>query len=138
MESRKEYPTLRGKRILIVDDSDQIRFLLQEVFEMEGASVTTASGGQEAMDLARFSDFDLVLLDLIMPRPNGMDVLEFLHSARPELLECTLLLTGDRYDTSHVGLGPDLDIPAVYKPFEISHLRDEACRLLKSASAGAA
>jgi DNA-binding response OmpR family regulator len=138
METKKQYPTLRGKRILVVDDSDQIRSLLEEVFTMEGATVTTAAGGQEAMGLARFSDFDLVLLDLIMPRPNGMDVLHFLQNAKPELLECTLLLTGDRYDTSQAGLETGLDIPAVYKPFEITHLRDEACRLLESASAGAA
>jgi DNA-binding response OmpR family regulator len=138
MDARSEYMMLRGKRILVVDDSDQIRSLLQEVFEMEGATVTTASGGQEAMTLARFSDFDLLVLDLIMPRPNGTDVVSFLQDCRPELLECTLLLTGDRYDTSQIGLKDDLDIPAVYKPFEISHLRSEACRLLESASAGAA
>jgi DNA-binding NtrC family response regulator len=138
MEPRKEYPTLRGKRILVVDDSEQIRSLLEEVFEMEGACVTTASGGREAMKLAGFSDFDLIMLDLIMPRPNGTDVLSFLHDSRPELLERTLLLTGDRYDTSQAGLASELSIPAIYKPFEISRLRDEACRLLEAASAGAA
>lgn len=62
------------KRILIVDDDDQIlsslAMLLAEEFDVQ-----VASGGRQALARLRFEEFDLVLLDLLMPEVDGAEVL---------------------------------------------------------------
>src|SRR5690606_123411 len=62
-------------RILVIDDHDANRDLLRELLEREGHSVTTAGDGSEGLVKLREEDFDLVLLDLIMPGMSGFDVL---------------------------------------------------------------
>ncbi|MGE4217849.1 MAG: adenylate/guanylate cyclase domain-containing protein [Alphaproteobacteria bacterium] len=61
--------------ILIVDDIETNRALLQRHMEREGHTVTLAADGQIALDLLENEPFDLVLLDLMMPGINGLEVL---------------------------------------------------------------
>jgi two-component system alkaline phosphatase synthesis response regulator PhoP len=63
-------------RILIVDDDPAIRRLLSHSLELEGYLVATASDGEEALDQLPVADPDVVVLDIMMPRMNGLDVLE--------------------------------------------------------------
>ncbi|HSS60933.1 MAG TPA: response regulator [Candidatus Limnocylindrales bacterium] len=67
-------------RILVVDDEAANRTWLTEVLEPEGFRVVLASGGLEAIQLARSQRPDLVLLDLMMPEVSGFDVVEALRS----------------------------------------------------------
>ena len=134
------FSVLRDRRILVVDDSVQITTLLDEVFTQCDSTVVASNSGQEALNLLSSQEFDLVILDLIMPRPNGRDIVEFMRQARPDILSRTVLLTGDRYHYNPV-IGIDgVEIQTVYKPFDIDLLRaTAACRLLKcSAALGAA
>ena len=70
---------LNGKRVLVVDDSPEMTSLLAEVFADAGARVTQANRGQDAMDLLAADRFDLVLMDLTMPQPDGWRVLRFVR-----------------------------------------------------------
>jgi len=75
-------------RILVADDSETILLLLRTRLEMEGYEVTTASDGQEAMDeLGRSGAAapDVILLDAMMPRKSGMDVLRALRADGNEI-----------------------------------------------------
>ena len=63
----------RSLDILIAEDTDSSRMLLQLVLAARGHRVTETVNGQEALDAARDGDFDLVLLDLQMPVMNGLD-----------------------------------------------------------------
>lgn len=63
-------------RILIVDDDPAIRRLLNHSLELEGYLVATASDGEEALAQLPVADPDVVVLDIMMPRMNGLDVLE--------------------------------------------------------------
>ncbi len=72
--------TLPGKRILVVDDEPDIRHLLQRYLEEVGYEVLTASGGEEALQLARTARPDLITLDLLLPDSSGLSVLERLKS----------------------------------------------------------
>jgi DNA-binding response OmpR family regulator len=60
-----------AKRILVVDDDDNILGLERMILEQKGFDVTTASGGQEALDCLAKGAFDLVLLDVMMPDMDG-------------------------------------------------------------------
>lgn len=73
-ESRRPERTVTG-RLLVVDDNASNRDLLSRRLSREGHEVVTAEGGQAALDLARSQPFDLILLDLLMPDMNGLDVL---------------------------------------------------------------
>jgi DNA-binding response OmpR family regulator len=71
------------KRILVVDDERTILFLLEQVLAAEGYEVVTASNGDEAQRLSRTQWFDLFLIDLIMPRKDGIETILSLRSFRP-------------------------------------------------------
>lgn len=62
-------------RILVVDDSAEVRRLLRKILEMEGYSVSEAEDGRQALQRLYDEQVDLVLLDAMMPNVNGWQVL---------------------------------------------------------------
>ncbi|MCE7947074.1 MAG: response regulator [Chloroflexi bacterium CFX4] len=64
------------KQILVVDDNEANRDVLTRRLERQGFSVTVAEDGAQALEKVRASTFDLILLDIMMPRLNGYEVLE--------------------------------------------------------------
>ena len=67
------------KKILVVDDEDDILNFLELVLSEKGYQVATASGGQEALTKAQLERPDLVLLDIMMPQMDGWEVLKLLR-----------------------------------------------------------
>ena len=63
-----------AKRILVVDDDENILNLESTILEQKGFVVTTAGGGEEALKLLREQVFDLILLDVMMPDMDGFEV----------------------------------------------------------------
>lgn len=64
------------KRVLVVDDTKNIRLLLTKCLEHEGYQVETASDGQEALDMFKKGRYDLAFLDIKMPKLSGTEVLK--------------------------------------------------------------
>ncbi len=71
--------------ILVVDDEASIRRTLREILEYEDYTVETAVDGEEALEHIREESYDLVLLDVKMPKRDGMEVLKTVAEERPEL-----------------------------------------------------
>jgi class 3 adenylate cyclase/CheY-like chemotaxis protein len=71
----------QSSRILVVDDNASNRDVLARRLEREGHQVTAAADGATALQLCDKGDFDLILLDLIMPEISGFDVLQRLKGA---------------------------------------------------------
>jgi DNA-binding response OmpR family regulator len=67
------------KKILIVDDEDDILHFLDLVLREKGFAVVTATGGQEALTRAQLERPDLILLDIMMPQMDGWEVLKLLR-----------------------------------------------------------
>jgi DNA-binding response OmpR family regulator len=67
------------KKILIVDDEDDILHFLDLVLREKGYEVATATGGQEALTRAQLVRPDLILLDIMMPQMDGWEVLKLLR-----------------------------------------------------------
>jgi DNA-binding response OmpR family regulator len=71
------------KKVLIVDDEKEYRAYLSEALTGAGYEVHQAASGREAVEMAAEEDFDVVLLDLIMPKMSGSDVLVELRRVSP-------------------------------------------------------
>lgn len=71
--------------ILVADDNPAIRLIARAILEREGHRVELASGGAEAVDMVREGDFGVVLLDILMPRLDGMRVFRRIHALQPQL-----------------------------------------------------
>ncbi|MDJ0816970.1 MAG: sigma-54 dependent transcriptional regulator [Desulfobacterales bacterium] len=70
--------------ILAIDDEQNIRHLIQSEFELEGLAVTTAGSGEEGLNLFDSGRFDVVLLDINLPKLNGVEVLKRLKQKAPQ------------------------------------------------------
>ncbi len=102
--------TRKASRILIVDDEQDILDLLTYNFERDGFTVDTARDGQEALDHARRSPPDLVMLDVLMPRLNGLDACHhFRRDARLRHIPILILtaLSGEEDQIRGLDVGAD-------------------------------
>jgi two-component system alkaline phosphatase synthesis response regulator PhoP len=63
-----------SKKILLADDEPDIVAILKRYLEIDGYSVTVARDGQEALDSINANEFDLLILDVMMPKLNGWEV----------------------------------------------------------------
>ncbi len=71
--------------VLVVDDSFPIREMERSILEAAGFSVTTATDGDEALEIARVASFDAVVPDVDMPNMNGVDLCDALRAEFPDL-----------------------------------------------------
>ncbi len=78
--------------ILVVDDEAVIRDGCIKILEKEGWNVKTAENGRDGIELVRDKNFDILLLDLMMPGINGMEVLHEIKSLAPSMY--TIVITG--------------------------------------------
>ncbi len=72
-------------RVLVVDDEEALRYLLSTELAAEGYEVETAGDGDEAIEAIKQKDYDVVLLDIKMPRVDGFEVLRFIKQNKPEI-----------------------------------------------------
>jgi len=91
---------LSGSRVLIADDNEQNRELLDAYLAGEGYEILMANDGKETMDVVAASQPDLILLDIMMPRMSGYEVCEQVKSnsdtqAIPVLMVTALNEMGD-------------------------------------------
>ena len=75
----------KSARVLVVEDEEAIRKLLNEAFCAEGHQVTEAATGAEALDRLGKGDFDLMVCDLGLPELSGLHVARWVKEHRPKL-----------------------------------------------------
>ncbi len=108
------------KRLLVVDDDDEIRELLEFDLAQSGYVVDTACDGMEGLNKAVANHYDLVLLDVMMPKMNGFDVCMNLRKAKPEIPVLLLTAKGTIADkTQGFDCGAD---DYLVKPFDIQEV----------------
>ncbi|WP_319548430.1 response regulator [Desulfogranum marinum] len=107
------------KRILVVDDEDQIRTMLTQMLSQEGYEVHTAENGEDGMSLVGKYSFDLVITDMIMPVKDGLKFIMELVRDYPDLRILAIsgggAIKAERYLTMAGYLG---DIATLEKPFK--------------------
>ena len=119
-------------QLLIVEDDAAIAQGLRDNLEFEGHHVTHAADGAVARGLLTPGKFDLVILDLMLPKISGYELLRHIRGQEPELP--VLLLTARGDETDRV-LGLDLGADDyVAKPFSVRELMARIRALLRRAS----
>ena len=101
-------------RILLVEDDTEISEMLKNYLSTENYEVVCAFDGQEACAKFDEADFDLVLLDLMIPKISGMGVME--HIRRKSFLPIIILSAKDTESDKTLGLGLGAD-DYITKPF---------------------
>lgn len=109
-----------NEHVLVVDDDPEIRDSLRRGLAVEGYAVTLAADGAEALDVAGERPPDLVVLDVMMPRLDGLEVCRRLRMAE-ESLPIVLLTARDAVSDRVVGLETGADDYLV-KPFAFEEL----------------
>jgi DNA-binding response OmpR family regulator len=123
-------------RVLLIEDDDRIARLVSRALENEGFPVSRAATGPEGLNSALASDFDLVVLDLMLPGMDGGEVLERLIDKRPEqrvLVLSAVPEIGTRVAVLEAGATDFLG-----KPFAVAELIARVRARLRSSVPGAA
>lgn len=85
MEKEKQERKSQESRILFLEDDETIREVLKEYMSVAGYHVTEAADGDQAIRLLGEEDFDLAVLDIMVPGTDGFEVLKFVRDRNPEM-----------------------------------------------------
>ena len=88
----------RGHRILVVEDEEALAVGIRDALEHAGHQVQVAHDGRKALEVARTGEFDLLVLDLMLPGMNGIDVLKALRAANHKVRVLVLTALADEDD----------------------------------------
>src|SRR6185437_11679079 len=108
-----------GNRILVVDDEERIRRLLRMYLEKEGYVIDEAEDGESALRKAQEDDFDLIVLDLMLP---GIDGIEVCARLRQQKATPVLMLTAKGEEVNRVQgfeVGADDYVVKPFSPREV-------------------
>jgi len=100
------------RRILLVDDSPMAREPLARLLAYEGYEVLAAANGLEAIEALRDHPIDLLLLDVIMPKMNGIQLLESLRQQDAYKNLCVIAVTGSM-DRAHLSRLRELGVTEI-------------------------
>ena len=104
------------KHILLVEDDEAIREMVDNYLTMEGFQVTTATNGEEALQNCLQNIFDLVILDIMIPKLNGLEVLKIIREQAA--LPIIIMSAKDSDVDKALGLGLGAD-DYIAKPFSM-------------------
>lgn len=124
---------MKKKRILLVDDDDMLREMLQHALTQLGYAAITASNGREALELVEATAPDLVLTDLVMPEREGIETIMELRRRYPHLQIIAMSGGGQRSAVAPAFLKLAKKLGAartLSKPFSIGELQLALTELL--------
>ena len=119
----------RKRRVLLLDDDPSMQRLVSALLKREGYKVDVFLTGRDALRSIEVNDYDVLLLDLMMPHEGGMTVIRELGGSKPEMLERALVLTAS--PQSVIGTVKDQVAGVVKKPFDAPELLGAVKRISK-------
>src|SRR3954454_23211556 len=120
LEPKRKTADLSGKRVLVVEDDPSIAIGLRINLESEGYSVHVAEDGERGLELARSLEPDLIVLDIMLPKRNGLEVL---HDLRAEGRMMPIIILSAKSNEMDKVAGLELGAEDyVAKPFSLAEL----------------
>ena len=111
---------MKEETILVVDDNREIVYSIGELLKYEGYHVVTAYDGMEALEVLESADVDLILLDVMMPRLNGLSALMKLRERHKIPVIILSAKTEESDKVSGLTLGADDYITKPFNPLEVT------------------
>lgn len=119
-------------KILIVDDEKMIRNVVKEYAEFEGYETAEAENGMDAVEMCRNEDFDIIVMDIMMPRLDGYSAVKEIHKTK-QIPVIMLSARGEEYDKL---FGFEIGVDDyVVKPFSPKELLARIKAVLKRGAA---
>lgn len=112
-------PLLSQPKALVVDDDVQIRTLISTILRRERYDVDQAEDGAVAISKLGDNGYDIVLLDLMMPKVDGLGVIAYLEKNQPQAMSHVVVMTAfTRSAVERIGFA----CPILAKPFDLDRL----------------
>jgi len=122
--------TTKGKNILIVDDDEDLTNLYETFLKFDGYEVDAFTDPTDALYSFRKDVYDLVLLDLKMPKMNGVELSQELQNIDPNLFYRFITAASQEYIDNLKLNNPDLEKNIIYKPLWLNEIRTTIHSLL--------
>lgn len=136
---KKKKGEMEMNKVLVIEDEMMTAKNVKAAFELNGIETETAENGEEGLRLVREKDYDLILLDLKMPKMSGEEVLKEIRKIRPYVFVVIYTNFSDFTDIKalanigidgYVNKGPDADLQELVnivkeklEPFSIDNVR---------------
>ncbi len=117
-----------SKKMLTVDDSPSVRKLVKFTLKVKGIQVSSAADGVEALELMKQEDFDAIILDINMPRMNGMEFLKSIKANDQYASIPVIMLTTEGQDDDKdkaIALGATAYMVKPFKPTQLLTLLEK-------------
>jgi CheY-like chemotaxis protein len=108
-------------RVLVADDDRSIRKLVCTIVRRERLTVDCVADGDEAIEKLQEHEYSVILLDLMMPRVDGFEVIAWLK-AHPQRVKPVLLVISAYADQKFKDVDPEMVAGVLRKPFEVGEL----------------
>jgi DNA-binding response OmpR family regulator len=123
--------TLEGKKVLLVDDDNDILTSMQAAFEPTGATVELAKDGNKAVELAEKSQPDVIILDMMLPGRSGFLVLEKIKAKKPRNTKPFIIMITGNQGARHKMFAESLGVSEYFtKPVKMDKLISTTERLV--------
>jgi len=130
-DSNKKEKTYKCHKVLIIDDNPMNTEILKETLEQIGQTSVVTHSGKQALDLVEQEKFDLILLDVMMPKMSGFDVIKQLKS-KTSTKDIPVIFVSALDQTSNIVKGFDLgSYEYITKPFKIEEVKARILSILK-------
>lgn len=123
-------PIFQGVRVLVVDDEEMVLTVAGEMLDYLGCSTRTCRNGREGVRMVQKSpkDFDLVILDMMMPKMGGKDALLRIKKINPSMR--VLLASGYSMEKNVFEYASDPSVQFIQKPFRLKELSEKMKKIL--------
>jgi DNA-binding response OmpR family regulator len=122
--------TTKGKNILIVDDDEDLTSLYQTFLKFDGYKVDAFTDPIDALSSFKKDFYDLVLVDLKMPKMNGVELSQELQNIDPDLLFRFITAASKEYIENLKINNPNMEKNIIYKPLWLNEIRTTIHSLL--------
>jgi CheY-like chemotaxis protein len=110
-------------RVLVAEDDAEVRALIGALLRRTSYAVDFAADGQEAIERIEKGSFDVILLDLMMPKASGFEVLAWMHRAKPGLAKRSVIVLTAMAERDLANLTHERVHSVLRKPFDIGELQ---------------
>jgi len=112
---------LKTKKVLIIDDDQQILDILKNFVKLNDCSVDVESTAEKGLAMVRTGEFDIVILDIMLPDLDGIEVLKRIQRISPNLP--VIMITGGNNDERAKECLKSGAVDFIAKPFDFEYLR---------------